>query len=245
MTLLWIAIVFVIIAAVYASVGFGGGSSYIAILLLAGLAMEEVRFTALVCNIVVVTGSSWNYSKNELIPWQEIWPIVILSVPMAFLGGSMQLAANHYKILVGVVLIIAALLMLNPKAESPPKNLTAPQLAGMGGGIGLLSGLIGIGGGIFLSPLLYIIRWGDAKKISATASVFILINSVAGLTGQLTHVTDINYRQVGILVLSVFIGGQVGNHFNINIWKPKTIKWMTAILVAAVGIRLLLTQINE
>ena len=244
MTIYTLAILFFIIAMLYASVGFGGGSSYIAILLLAGLAIEEVRLIALICNIIVVLGACINYYRADLIPWKKILPIVLLSMPFAFLGGMIQLDGPIYKLLAGITLVIAALVMIKPVKENqiPLKNLSMLERSTIGSGIGFISGLIGIGGGIFLSPLLNILRWQTAKVISVTASVFILFNSVAGIAGQLTNHISINIQQIMTLGLAVAIGGQIGNYLNIKLLSPRVVKLLTAILVGVVGIRFILTN---
>ena len=228
----------------YASVGFGGGSSYIAILLLAGLAIEEVRLIALICNIIVVLGACINYYRADLIPWKKILPIVLLSIPFAFLGGMIQLDGPIYKLLAGITLVIAALLMIKPVKENqiPLKNISMLERSTIGSGIGFISGLIGIGGGIFLSPFLNILRWQTSKVISVTASVFILFNSVAGIAGQLTNPISINIQQILTLGLAVAIGGQIGNYLNIKLLSPRVIKLLTAILVCLVGVRFILTN---
>tara|TARA_B110000037_G_scaffold219934_1_gene286231 strand:- start:690 stop:1391 length:702 start_codon:yes stop_codon:yes gene_type:complete len=231
-------------AMLYASVGFGGGSSYIAILLLAGLAIEEVRLIALICNIIVVLGACINYYRADLIPWKKILPIVLLSIPFAFLGGMIQLDGPIYKLLAGITLVIAALLMIKPVKENqiPLKNISMLERSTIGSGIGFISGLIGIGGGIFLSPFLNILRWQTSKVISVTASVFILFNSVAGIAGQLTNPISINIQQILTLGLAVAIGGQIGNYLNIKLLSPRVIKLLTAILVCVVGVRFILTN---
>ena len=244
MTIYTLVILFFIMAMLYASVGFGGGSSYIAILLLAGLAIEEVRLIALICNIIVVLGACINYYRADLIPWKKILPIVLLSIPFAFLGGMIQLDGPIYKLLAGITLVIAALLMIKPVKENqiPLKNISMLERSTIGSGIGFISGLIGIGGGIFLSPILNILRWQTAKVISVTASVFILFNSVAGIAGQLTNPISINIQQILTLGLAVAIGGQIGNYLNIKLLSPRVIKLLTAILVCVVGVRFILTN---
>jgi len=160
MSLVTLALLFFIIAVIYSLVGFGGGSSYIAILLLGGLAQQDIRLIALVCNILVVAGASIHYQRARLLPWKKIFPLIIVSVPLAFLGGTVELTGNIYKIIAAVALIIASILILTKsKTTSQPKTYSLPTLAATGGGIGLLSGVIGIGGGIFLAPLLHIALW--------------------------------------------------------------------------------------
>ena len=245
MTVYTLAILFFVIAMLYASVGFGGGSSYIAILLLAGLAIEEVRLIALICNIIVVLGACINYYRADLIPWKKILPVVLLSVPFAFVGGMIQLDGGIYKLLAGITLVIAALLMIKPLEANPTsmRELSNLQRSTIGSSIGFISGLIGIGGGIFLSPLLNIVRWQTAKVISVTASVFILFNSIAGIAGQLTNNININIQQIITLGLAVLIGGQIGNYLNIKLLSPRMIKLLTAILVGVAGIRFIFSNI--
>lgn len=234
------------IATLYASVGFGGGSSYIALLLLLGLAIDEVRLIALICNIIVVLGACINYHRASMIPWKKILPIVLMSIPFAFIGGSIRLEGAIYKLLAGITLVLAAFIMLRPKPqnnESHFKSISAFTRSTIGSSIGFISGVIGIGGGIFLSPLLNILKWQSAKVISVTASVFILFNSIAGIAGQLTHAVNIKFYDILILGFAVFLGGQIGNYFNIKILQPKVVKILTAILVGIAGFRFILTNV--
>lgn len=244
MNIILLCLIFFSIASLYASVGFGGGSSYIAILLLVGVGLQEVRFTALICNIVVVGSASINYAKHDLIPWKKITPILLLSVPLAFLGGTLQLDGKIYKLIAAVALIIAAIFMISWSSnKNIAKKLNRNALSLLGGGIGFLSGVIGIGGGIFLAPILHLIRWETVKTISVTASLFILVNSLAGIAGQIIALPSINYLHTIYLAIAVFLGGQIGNQANINWLSAKKIRFLTAILIATAGIRILYTQL--
>ncbi len=244
MSLTLIAILFFLIAVLYASVGFGGGSSYIAILLLAGLAIPDIRMTALICNIIVVSGSSINFIRAGLIPWKSVLPIVICSVPLAFVGGMIELKGSIYKILTSGILILASVLMfvqMNKKIEK--RNISQGALLGIGGGIGLISGAIGIGGGIFLSPILHLMKWQTAKVISAIASIFILINSFAGITGQLTNDISIDWHSLKVLGITVLVGGQLGNYFNLKVLDQGKVKFFTAVLIGVIGVRILFGEV--
>ena len=234
------AILFFIIAILYAGVGFGGGSGYIAILSFSNLPPSELRFIALCCNLVVVSGGTFLFIKNRILSLRKAFPFIITSVPMAFVGGMISLDTFWFFLLLASSLFIAGLLMLNqqptidhPKSSNPLLN------AGIGAIIGLVSGLVGIGGGIFLAPLLYLIKWDTAKVIAATSSFFILVNSIAGLAGQVTAETlTVRWYFIIPLLVAVGIGGQIGSRVNINWLSQQRIKRLTAILVIFASVRM-------
>ena len=234
------AILFFVIAVLYASVGFGGGSGYIAILSFTNADPSQLRFIALCCNIVVVSGGTWLFIKNQLFHVKKMFPFVITSVPLAFLGGSIQLDTQAFYILLSISLLIAGVLMLRqPVSENMAKSNKLIN-GSIGGVIGFVSGLIGIGGGIFLAPLLHLIKWDKPKVISAAASFFILVNSVAGLVGQVSSNTiEIQWKYILPLLLSVFLGGQIGSRLNVNWLSQIRVKRMTAILVIFASIRMI------
>lgn len=237
-----ILIAFFTIAVLYASVGFGGGSSYIAVLALTSLAFTEMRFVALCCNIVVVSGNCLNYYKQKQFDFKKIIPLVIISIPMAFLGGYLKINQQLFLILLAFILLSASLLMWfsNNISKKNYKNDTSKNIF-FGGIIGFLSGLVGIGGGIFLSPLLHLSKWDTPKKIAATSSFFILVNSIAGLFGQqLSFENPINWQLIVLLLITVFIGGQIGNKLSNSLLSAIQLKKATAILIAFVGVRILL-----
>jgi len=157
------------IAMLYGSVGFGGGSSYLAILALYGFAFGDIRAIALLCNIAVVSGSLLVYMKNNLVPWRRVAPLVIMSVPLAFAGGVLQIRENVFFMILASALCVAAFLMwFQPQLKETEYTAGShPIMNGaLGGGIGYLSGIVGIGGGIFLSPVLHLIRWAQPKVIA-------------------------------------------------------------------------------
>jgi len=236
---------FFIIAILYSSVGFGGGSSYLAVLALTGLAFTEIRSTALLCNIVVVSGNTFLYLKNRFFDWKKIFPLVFMSVPLAFVGGLLEINHFFFFILLGITLIIAAYLMWNTKeitkkaSELNLKNSFYKDLTN-GGIIGFISGMVGIGGGVFLAPLLHLTNWDTPKKIAATSSFFILVNSIAGLSGQyLNPDFSIEPSLTIILLITVFIGGQIGSRLSLKYITPFKLKRATAILITFVAIRIL------
>ncbi len=236
---------FAVIAFVYASVGFGGGSSYLAVLALYPIPFKELRLIALICNVIVVTGGVYIYVRNSQVNWKKILPLVLISVPMAYLGAIMRISQETFFIVLGCSLVAAALLLwikTDPatveEVKQPGKNTLAGNGA-LGGAIGFLSGMVGIGGGIFLSPILNLMKWDLPKKIAAAASVFILVNSMSGIAGQLTSQPDnVNLTRVLLLCLAVFAGGQAGSRMAIR-FNPIVIRRVTAVLVFFAGIEVL------
>ncbi|MCX2740947.1 sulfite exporter TauE/SafE family protein [Pontibacter anaerobius] len=237
---------FFVIAFVYASVGFGGGSSYLAVLALYPLAFQEVRLIALLCNVVVVTSGTILFIRHRQVNWQKIIPLVLLSVPMAFLGASLRLEQDTFFVLLGCSLLAAAFLLWTQKLSA---NVALEEVSGknnytrdgfLGGSLGLLSGMVGIGGGIFLSPLLNLIRWDTSKRIAATASFFILVNSVAGIAGQLTHLpASVDFTRILLLGIAVLAGGQIGSRIAIARFNPRVIRRTTAVLIFMAGLEVL------
>ncbi|QXP74804.1 sulfite exporter TauE/SafE family protein [Tenacibaculum sp. AHE15PA] len=228
----------------YSSVGFGGGSSYLAVLALTGIAYTQIRSTALICNIVVVFSNVLLFHKEKLLDWHKIIPLVLFSVPLAFLGGILKINQTIFFILLGITLLIAAITMWFSKKTtlSVQKNkINSSQNAIYGGVIGFISGMVGIGGGIFLAPFLHLKNWEVPKKIAATSSVFILVNSIAGLFGQYINPNFIiDWNLTSILLVTVFFGGQIGSRMSHKFFSPIQLKKATAILIAFVSIRILI-----
>jgi uncharacterized protein len=235
---------FFVIAFVYASVGFGGGSSYLALLAMYALPFQEMRLTALACNIIVVTGGTIVFIRNRQVDFKKIIPLVLLSVPMAYLGAMVKISERTFFIVLGASLIVAAILLwikTNRKDEAQQAKPNVIKDGMLGGSIGFLSGMVGIGGGIFLSPLLNLINWDTARKIAAAASIFILANSIAGIAGQLTQLpADINYGRIIMLCIAVLIGGQLGSRTGAVKFNLLMIRRMTAVLVLVAGVNVLL-----
>ncbi|HCM35855.1 sulfite exporter TauE/SafE family protein [Chryseobacterium sp.] len=241
-----ILLLFLIIAFVYSSVGFGGGSSYLAVLAMYSLPYQEIRLTALICNVIVVVGGVYIYIKNKQVDWKKILPITLVSVPMAYLGATLKISQESFFLILGITLIIAAILLwVRTEVKSEDNSADASKQSilrnsFLGGGIGFLSGLVGIGGGIFLSPLLNLLKWDTPRKIAATSSVFILVNSISGIFGQLSKLSvDMDYFRILSLCLAVLIGGQIGSRMSLK-WNPLIIKRMTAVLVLVAGINILI-----
>lgn len=244
-----IILLFFTVAILYSSVGFGGGSSYLAILALTGIVFTQVRATALLCNIVVVSGNVLIFYQQKKIDLKKILPLVLMSIPLAFLGGYLKISQQFFFILLGITLLFAAISMwLSKRIISSDEKIEKTDIVknlGFGGFIGFISGMVGIGGGIFLAPLLHLTNWDTPKKIAATASFFILVNSIAGLLGQYSNPDFIiDWNLTTILLITVFIGGQIGNRMSNNIFTPIQLKKATAILIAFVSIRILFKYLS-
>ena len=239
-----LAILFLVTAILYSSVGFGGGSTYLALLLIWGIPYFIFPVIALSCNIIVVSGNCFNYIRVGNLNHKLLFPYLIGSIPLAYIGGSLSIEKQLFEILLFIVLLVAGLLLLfnfksyDDKDESCKKIPIFISIL-IGGLLGFISGIVGIGGGIFLSPILFLIRAGKPKYIVTAASLFILINSISGLIGQLTKndiLTEIqNYWYLLIVVL---IGGQTGNFLNLKIFPTRILALVTALLVLFVAIRL-------
>ena len=238
-----LSILFLVTATLYSSVGFGGGSTYLALLLIWGLPYTVFPIIALSCNIIVVSGNCFNYILAGNLNFKLLVPYLIGSIPLAFIGGSLPVEKNIFEILLFIVLIIAgSFLLLNFKSyddkEKSYKNIPYLISIIIGGILGFISGVVGIGGGIFLSPILFLLKVARPKHIITAASLFILINSIFGIIGQLTKNSVLNEVQdYFYLLIVVLIGGQLGNYLNLKIFTSKLLVLITAVLVLFVALR--------
>ncbi|MDA7573411.1 TSUP family transporter [Candidatus Pelagibacter sp.] len=235
---------FFLTAILYSSVGFGGGSTYLALMLISGIPYQIFPVIALCCNIIVVSGNCLNYIRVGNINFKLLSPYLISSIPLAFIGGSLNIDKNIFEILLFMVLSLSGiLLLLNFKSFDDRKEVfkKIPKIISIliGGSIGFVSGVVGIGGGIFLSPILLLLKTGKAKHVATAASLFILINSVAGLGGQFTKGFIFNeINNYWLLFLLVLLGGQLGNFLNIKFFPARVLVLVTAGLVIIVAIRM-------
>jgi uncharacterized membrane protein YfcA len=231
------------IAFLYSSVGFGGGSSYLAILSLLWFDFYEIRSATLVLNIVVVGIGTFFFVRNRIFEWKSFWPFLLLSVPAAFFGARFRFEESVFFLILGSSLLAAALFMVlqGIRRKLEEKDFGKPIKTLLGGGIGLLAGLAGIGGGIFLSPTLNLLSWKNAKTIAALSSVFILFNSTAGLIGLVSAGSfQVDLNKLMSLVLAVALGGGLGSILTNSKINVRWIRFLTAVLVAYVGLKLLL-----
>jgi hypothetical protein len=244
MTLL--AILFLFSATLYSSVGFGGGSTYLVLLLIWGIPYFVFPIIALSCNIIVVSGNCFNYIRAGNLNLKLLLPYLIGSIPLAYIGGLLPIEKKLFEILLFLVLATAGtLLLFNFKSyddkEENYKKIPSIIPVLIGGILGFVSGVVGIGGGIFLSPILFLLRAGRPKHIVTSASLFILINSISGIIGQLSKNTVLSEIQnYWYLLVAVLIGGQIGNFLNLKIFSTRALALVTAFLVLFVAFRMLI-----
>ncbi len=239
-----LSIFFFITAILYSSVGFGGGSTYLALMLIWELPYYIFPIIALFCNIIVVSGNSINYLRSGDINLRLLIPYLFGSIPFAFFGASISIEKDLFEILLFFVLAIAGIFLFIENKTLNNEQFEIKKVSNIlsifiGSIIGFVSGIVGIGGGIFLSPILFLMRAGYPKHIAATASLFILINSIFGITGQLTkNIVFDEFLNFWPLFLCVLIGGQIGNYLNIKFLSNKTLALITSLLVIFVAIRM-------
>ena len=242
--MIFLAILFLVTATLYSSVGFGGGSTYLALLLIWGIPYSIFPIIALSCNIIVVSGNSFNYVRAGNLNLKLLIPYLIGSIPLAYIGGSLSIEKKIFEILLFLVLLIAgSLLLFNLKSydivQQSYRKIPLIISILIGGIIGLISGVVGIGGGIFLSPVLFLLKNAKPKHIVTTASLFILINSISGIIGQLTKNEVLEQiKDYWYLLIAVLIGGQIGNFLNLKIFPTRVMALITAFLVIFVALRM-------
>ena len=233
---------FFLTALFYSSIGFGGGSSYIAFMLLFGTPFEHIPVIALVCNLIVVTGSSFHFIKNSDFSLGSVLPLVVTSIPAAYIAGMIHIPKNVFSFILGFCLLISAVRMILKSKSLSSKStvISTPKpfvLLITGLVLGFLSGLVGIGGGIFLSPIMYNLRWGRPKEIS---TLFLFFNSIAGLVGQLQkEITLSIFGNYWFVFIAVFLGGQIGSFFGSSKLRPRPIQLITSFLILFVSLRIL------
>ncbi len=246
-----LAAFFFVTALLYAAVGFGGGSTYNALLVLAGTDYRAVPVLALACNIIVVSAGSWRFARSGHVDWRKIWPLLATSIPFAWIGGRLAVAEPVFVGLLALSLFAAGLLMLwqpRRQREGPPRINARWVEPVAGGALGFLAGVVGIGGGIFLAPLLYMLRWGTPRAIAGTCAVFILANSISGLAGQLAKASGAGADILAAywpLFPAVLAGGLIGATLGSSRIDPKYVRILTALLILSVAARLAIRFYGE
>lgn len=232
-----------IIAFLYSSVGHGGASGYLAVMALVGVAPAMMKPSALVMNLAVSLFSFIGFYKAGFFRFKLFWPFAISSIPMAFLGGTMTLSDSIYKKILAACILISIIRLVYQFNNSNEKNRPIPLWAGLlsGGLIGLLSGMIGIGGGIILSPLMLLMRWSSLKETAAVSALFIFVNSLSGLYGQFQkggiHLTE----NLQYAVLATIIGGLFGSYFGSQKFNVPTLRYLLSIGLLIASIKLVFT----
>jgi len=230
-------------AALYSSVGHAGASGYLAAMALFGLAPATMKPAALCLNILVATIATFRFWRAGCFHWPLFWPFAVASIPLAFVGGALTLPTTIYKQIVGLTLLYAAFrlfLFTQAKAEAAATTRNVPLALAMflGGLIGLLSGLTGVGGGIFLSPLLLLMGWADTRRTAGVSAAFILVNSIAGLSGNLTNLQTLP-PALPYFALAAIVGGIVGSEFGSRRLASTTIRRLLAVVLVVAGVKMI------
>ena len=235
---------FLVVSALYSSVGHGGASSYLAILVLAGYPREGIAPTVLALNILVTLLGTINYYRAGHFEARLLLPFILTSIPAAYVGGSLHVSEQTLSIILGLTLLVAGLrFVIFTKPVAARQVLSRKLLFGVGLPVGFvlgfLAGLIGIGGGIFLSPLLLVMGWADAKKTAALSAAFILLNSLSGLTAHVIKGAA-DWTLLGVLAITVLIGGGIGSYMGAFRLLPVTLQRLLGLVLLVAALKLLI-----
>ena len=230
-------------ALIYAAVGQAGASGYLAVMALFGMAPEIMRPTALALNILVATIGSIKFYRAGFFSWSLFWPFALTSIPFSFIGGNLSLPGIAYKFIVGLVLLFAAFRTFwtpaGIQAGTGDKAISLPLALALGAGIGALSGLVGVGGGIFLTPLLLALDWTDMKHAAGVSAAFILVNSIAGLTGQVASLAYIP-GAIPFWAVAAGVGGWLGAEYGSRRLGNQTLQRLLAFVLVIAGLKMML-----
>ncbi|MCL6504631.1 MAG: sulfite exporter TauE/SafE family protein [Pirellulales bacterium] len=230
-------------ALLYSTVGHGGASAYLAVMALLGTTPEVMKPTALVLNILVAGLATVKFYRAGYFSWSLFWPFALASVPLAFVGGAITLPVGSYRAVVGAVLLFAATRLLVLGRRDLQQTVRRPPLLvalGTGAGIGLLSGLTGVGGGIFLSPLLLLVGWAETRETSGVSAPFIVVNSAAGLLGHVTSVAQVPFEATYWGAAAV-LGGWLGAHLGSQKLDAVWLRRLLGVVLVLAGLKLILT----
>jgi hypothetical protein len=243
-TLAVLALLFLVVGALYASVGHAGASGYLAVMALLGVSTTVMRPTALLVNVCVAAIACVQFVRAGHFRWRLFWPLAVTGVPAAFAGGLLQLPTRPMQLLIGFVLLLACLRMTweavgGRFAAGSTRAPTAPVAIATGGALGFVAGLTGTGGGIFLSPLMLMLRWADARRTAATSAAFILVNSIAGLGGMATR-DALSVPHVPLLAGCACAGGLIGSWWGSRRAAPRSLYAALACVLLLASAKLLL-----
>jgi uncharacterized protein len=238
-----LAAMFLVVALFYSSVGNAGASGYLAVMALTGLAPEAMKSTALTLNVLVALITTLRFYRAGYFSWSIFWPFTVASIPLAFLGGALSLPDSIFRVLVGVTLIFAGYRLFWYRDEQQPSGKDIPLLPALflGAGLGLISGLTGIGGGIFLSPLLIMMGWAEPRHSAGVSAAFILVNSVAGLVGNTMTMYALP-SAIPLWGLAVVIGGLAGSELGARRLAEVTLRRLLAVMLMVAGAKLILVR---
>jgi len=233
-----ISLAIFIIAFLYSSVGHAGASGYIAVMTLFSLSPSVIKPAALVLNILVASLTTWQFWKAGYFSWKLFLPFALTSVPFAFIGGYINVPTHVFKILIGIVLLYSAVRFLfETKNDTESHEPSKPIALSVGAGLGFLSGLTGVGGGIFLTPVLVFMSWARTKTASAVSAMFILVNSLSGLLGNISSTKQLPAIALPF-ALSALIGGSIGSYFGSTKFSPVLIKKILSVVLLIAGIKI-------
>jgi uncharacterized membrane protein YfcA len=239
---LWLPVAFFLVALAYSAAGFGGGSAYLAVLAVSGIPYQTMPQTALACNVVVTLGGVWHFHRGGHLALKLVLPFFLLSIPMAYVGGKLPVDRHVFTLLLGLSLLAAGIHMVLPRRPGAAQALSVTKrwliALPVGAALGLLSGLVGIGGGVFLAPVLLISGWTTPKQTAAAASLFILLNSGAGLAGQLAKGPQLSWM-TAVLALAALVGGQLGSRAGSYVMSSGNVRRLLAAIIIVVGVRML------
>lgn len=241
--MLVLALLILVVAGLYSTVGHAGGSGYLGAMALLNFAPAVMRPTALLLNLLVAGIGSWKWYKAGHFRWSLFWPFALASVPAAYIGGATLLPARSYKVAVGVVLVYSAVMLFftaRAIAETALRRPTLPASLAIGAILGLLSGMVGVGGGIFLSPVLLFFGWANPRETAATSSVFILVNSASGLLGGIAGIPNVPAGGFVVWALAAGIGGWIGSSYGSRVFPTTTLRRFLAVVLVIAGVKLIL-----
>jgi hypothetical protein len=240
--LVTLSLLIFVAAALYSSVGHGGASGYLAVMALFSVAPDVMRPAALVLNVLVASIGTVRFAREGYFSWRTFWPFAVASIPLAFIGGTITLPGTLYKQLLGVVLVFAAFRLLLYKQTGSITSKPVPIAPAMlsGGAIGLLSGLTGVGGGIFLTPLLLLTRWSETRQASGISAAFILVNSIAGLLGQFSRL-QLLPGEAAIWALAAVVGGLIGTELGARRFNSLVMRRLLAVVLLIAAFKLIFT----
>lgn len=241
-----VSILVFIVATLYSSVGHGGASGYLAVLSFFAVAPATMGSTALSLNILVAGVALFSYMRAGHLSLRLAWPFILLSIPAAFIGGLIHVSEKTYFVLLALALVFAAYRLAMSAAGSVEgteyKRVKLAVSLPAGGAIGLLSGIVGVGGGIFLSPVMLLFRWADAKKTSGVAALFIVVNSLAGLAGRLVK-GELAIGGFGPLIVVAFLGGLLGSYYGANRFSGVVLRRLLAVVLIIAALKMIVALI--